>query len=46
MEIESLVEEILEAVYHAATFHEDPLVQESIVRVEIQNLIENFFGVS
>lgn len=42
MEIESLVEEILDSIYHAATFHEDPVVQEQIARVDITNLLEDY----
>lgn len=42
MEIESLVEEILDSIYHAATFHEDPVVQEQIARTKITDLIDEF----
>lgn len=42
MDIEGLTESILEAIYHSAVFHEDPSVQEQIVRVDITNLLEDY----
>lgn len=42
MEIDSLVEQILETVYSAATTHDDPRVQEEVVRIDLRNLIDDF----
>ena len=42
MEIESLVDAIMGRVYHGATLHDDPYVQERIVRSDIWDLIQDY----
>jgi hypothetical protein len=42
MDIDQLVEQIMEAAYHSEIFHEDPVVQERIVKSNVTNLLQDF----
>lgn len=42
MDIDSLVEQIIDLVYNAGCIHEDPHVQELMVRTDLYNLIDDY----